>query len=672
MLSHAVATCVGVYIGLLLNSKLHMDSLTFPAQEFYAPLSSFTNETDRYRVIANKQQTRQGAKALNDDAAAAAAFTNNNNASRSNDAVNNNNININNIKAHPICQRLHPVAPALDYWTRHASQIHAATQLTPYDTKFHFHDFTAQLLHIITPRLPHSILSVPHDWSTVQTILDKALARYEYLQNPASKPFAPPVKMVILGGSVLVGRNCRKLMKDLGIQDMLLPNRACTWAYRLQVFFDQVFIPDVVKITKISVGGTNTAIGATIFQYDLLPESARHPDIVLNAYSTNDMHILTILEAQSAGNQTLRDRVFEITQEFVRVVMEKRPCQTTQPLLLHIDDYLGNEQREIWATTELAQGVGVLAHYYGFATMSYANVVRQWVYGDTRETWFSPEGWYANNKKKGEMTREIHPGMGMHIVATWVVAYNLLNLVTTYCSLEPWLSPPKDSMDYSKSFLAESLPLMGYLSDIPGKPKLPPQSALPPLLTPELSLETISGDWREVDKQFHLENDSLDCSKRSATKCIFSWVSGMSQQQDNTTWIEEHFGARQVKSDGWKLVNDGGKLGYSPTKLGDETILEFPKLSQDISTVTFFTLKSYGKKWENSKLRAMIEVRSDGSEWKELAADELIGIHDKETSEMYTTAIELPSEAKGGTSLRVRYRLESGETFKLMGLAVCS
>ena len=160
----------------------------------------------------------------------------------------------------------------------------------------------------------------------------------------------------------------------------------------------------MVEITKISMGGTNTAVGAQIFEYELLPEAARNPDIVLNAYSTNDMHILTILEAES-GNQTLRDRVFEITQEFVRVVLEKRPCQTHQPLLLHMDDYLGNEQREIWATTELSQGVSVLAHYYGFASMSYANIVRQWVYGDTRETWFSPEGWY-NGKKNRDGTRD--------------------------------------------------------------------------------------------------------------------------------------------------------------------------------------------------------------------------------------------------------------------------
>jgi hypothetical protein len=58
-----------------------------------------------------------------------------------------------------------------------------------------------------------------------------------------------------------------------------------------------------------------------------------------------------------------------------------------------MDDYLGNEQREILVTTELAQATMVLANYYGFTSMSYANVVRDIVYGDTHEIFGSrPQG----------------------------------------------------------------------------------------------------------------------------------------------------------------------------------------------------------------------------------------------------------------------------------------
>jgi hypothetical protein len=36
------------------------------------------------------------------------------------------------------------------------------------------------------------------------------------------------------------------------------------------------------------------------------------------------------------------------------------------------------------------------------------------------------------------MLREIHPGMGMHIISTWVAAYSLPNLGLTFCSMEPF------------------------------------------------------------------------------------------------------------------------------------------------------------------------------------------------------------------------------------------
>jgi hypothetical protein len=296
----------------------------------------------------------------------------------------------------------------------------------------------------------------------------------------------------------------------------------------------------------------------------LIPPQAQNPDIIINAYSTNDMHILTALEAQS-GNQTLREKVFEMTQDFVRTVLKRQPCQDHRPLLIHLDDYLGNEQREIMATTELSQGVRVLANYYGFSSLSYSNVVRDLVYGDTREGWFSPDGWWPN--KATTMEREIHPGMGMHITTSWLVAYNLLHIATIYCSMEVW-NPGSDQrlnlkeFDYNTSAIAKFAPLRGsWHKAVPGRPKVPPLG-LPPLLKSQLGLEDVSEQWREMTKQEDKQLNTVDCESRDKdySKCIFSWVSGLSQQQNNRTWIEGYVGARIQSSDGWKLANDKANL----------------------------------------------------------------------------------------------------------------
>jgi hypothetical protein len=308
----------------------------------------------------------------------------------------------------PLCRRFPYLAKesALSLWLDHTPLIHKSSQLLENDKRYDYHDFTAQLLEVVSPRLSRSVLNLPLDWTVVDRIMQKIDARYRFLKEGGEE--APPVKIVVMGGSILVGRNCRKLNKDLGIS-FTLPNRQCTYAHRLQKFLDLVGgTTEVFHVTKIAMGGTNTAVGSQIFYYDLLPREGHNPDIVINAYATNDMHVLTLLEAQS-GNQTLGQRVFEMTQEFVRDVMQEQPCRD-KPLLIHMDDYLGNEQREILSTMELSQAAGALADYYGFSRISYANVVRDIVYGDTKEFWFSPEGWWPKGAEG--MEREIHPGMG--------------------------------------------------------------------------------------------------------------------------------------------------------------------------------------------------------------------------------------------------------------------
>jgi hypothetical protein len=180
----------------------------------------------------------------------------------------------------------------------------------------------------------------------------------------------------------------------------------CSWPARLEHLINTIAGQNVIEVINLSAGGTNTKTGTTLMEFGLIPPQARDPDIVINSYATNDMHVLTMREAAN-NNMTLRDKTFTMAQDFTRIVMGD-PCPEKRPLLLFLDDYLGNEQRSILQTTELSQGLQVLANYYGYGLVSYPDVVRDWVYGTTAETTFSPAGWYKDNKEG--MFREIHPG----------------------------------------------------------------------------------------------------------------------------------------------------------------------------------------------------------------------------------------------------------------------
>lgn len=589
----------------------------------------------------------------------------------------------------------HPISSTLGVWNSRLGQIVEATR-HELDKRWVLHDFTAQLLHLVSPdRLARSTMSLPHDWTPVQNALKVVYSRHVFETNrerqekqqsggdgggTTTPPLLPKpprkLKILIMGGSLIVGVNCRRIVKDNNL-GMMMPNRLCTWTHRLESFLNNMFGGDYVEVHKIALGGTNTQTGFVMWDSNFLPDETKNPDIVINAYSTNDMHILTALQAKD-GNLTMRDKVLEMTQDFVRSVLKDGPCA---PLLLHMDDYLGNEQREVLATTELAQATMVLANYYGFTSMSYANVVRDIVYGDTYEYWISPQGWYED-PKDDTMVREIHPGMGMHIISTWVAAYNMLHLALTFCSMESFWNATVvvDHNTVQPYQVIHGLPKLRGNPNIPGKPKGRP-AGLPPPLIDSLSLENITQAWKAATPIGSVCPDDRAATSTSEDRCPFSWFSGISKLGENETYAHDLFSTGNVlvaENTGWGINTAGKKLGISPAAKRKESFLKFKFEGIKLRSITIFYMKSYGKQWENSRIALTVTTKTTGSASEVLQHDELEGIHDKQTSETYTHRIDLLVSSSSlvmrngnATTMEVTIQHIGGETFKIMGLAIC-
>ena len=551
-----------------------------------------------------------------------------------------------------------PVPSTVGLWNSMLNTIIQASKHEK-DHRFKLHYFTAQLLHLVSPdRLARSTMALPHDWTPVQRVMKTLHDRYLFLTQGA--PQTRKLKILVMGGSLIVGANCRKVITDLNL-GIKMPVKLCVWPHRLETFLNKMLGGDYVEVHKIALGGTNTQTGFVMLDSNFLPDEAKDPDIVINAYSTNDMHILTVLQAQE-GNQTLRDKVMEMTQDFVRSVMKDGPCA---PLLMIMDDYLGNEQREILHTTELSQATMVLANYYGFSSVSYGNVVRDIVYGDTHEYWISPEGWYDGNASD-TMTREIHPGMGMHIITAWVAAFNMLHLAMTYCAIEPFVNAMTtvDSDTERPYETIQGLPRMRNTFAVPGKPKGRP-AGLPPPLVKSLSLENVTKVWKAAKPVGALCHET----KSDEERCPFSWFSGLSDQGKNETYAQSLFSVTNpymTENTGWDINTLGKKLGISPIPDRKQPLMTMEFENIQLSTVTLFYMKSYGKNWDNSKIA--VTVTLDG---KEFIRDELVGIHDKETSETYTHRIDLPVSSTTIQNAQVTLQHTGGLTFKIMGMAIC-
>ena len=563
---------------------------------------------------------------------------------------------------------------ALTLWNNHLSTILSASK-HPLDGKFTQHNIQAHILKIITPRLFLGQKSVPRDWKVLHALVQKVNRRLQYLRQgkPSSSEDAPPpLRVAVLGGSVTMGVNCWTPVKRLNYAE-------CSWPNRFMHTINRIAGGDVIVVENLAQGGTNSGIGKSMLEFDLLSDHIAHPDVVVNAYSTNDMHVITMNQA-SSNEVTMRDLTFEMNQDFARVVLNKcmvnadNDGKAVPPLLLYLDDYLGNEQHEILKTTEASQGIQVLANYYGFGFVSYADVVRDFVYGTTNETVFSPAGWYKG--KSLEMTREVHPQAGMHVATSFLMAFYALQLVANYCQMGIWKPHADDHLTYETTKVAN----MPALKDDHARLEQMPNSVhshLPPWLSDSLSLETVSDDWRnELPRQ---------CSDQR--RCPVSWMGKMVRSgiHDPEQSILDYVKPYWVQPSEWQFKDDTGKnkkenrkYGFFPNKI-DETdrppimTLDFSSVESKndavVKRLTVFYLKSYGEKWEKANATVRVQTTSDG---RDLVSETLKGSHEKKTSELSSDTLEW-NEKTTLSSIQIQIEGDkNGATFKLLGMAICS
>ena len=435
----------------------------------------------------------------------------------------------------------------------------------------------------------------------------------------------------------------------------------------------------LVRVLNKSSGGLNSAVGETLLRYEMMGPNTY--DVIINAYATNDMHINTMKKAEQSGATAFGDFVMSIQQEFVRTALSlETTCDNTDqkqkhpssPMLLFLNDYLGNEQRSVLATTEGGHGIDLLASYYGFGAMSYPDMVRDWVYANTTDPHFSPNLWHPPNKVG--MRREIHHTAVFHRIAVFLVSYYAWVTVSTYCGLVVWSPSPDHHSDVSSI-----------------------RRGLPPRLTKHLVLDTISEEWKNHD---HLRRDAAansltalthiskgtpsetatPCAAASAhPRCALSWMSQFHDLSNKN--IRDYFiPFVHPPSTTWTVVDQDGKKpkpGWSPSYdgLGQALVLDIPLTNKrPVQTVVLFVLKSYGEKWENSTASIEVLQRAPAgtASWESVLGPQFVtGYHNKTTSETYTEELALPRTVTPPATLRIRLVLEGGHTFKLMGIAAC-
>lgn len=193
--------------------------------------------------------------------------------------------------------------------------------------------------------MPRSVKNLPRDWTVTQRIIQKGTICYNYLQQQQLEQgkkqtkkddddnistIPPPIKIVVMGGSVTMGINCKTIHHPIR-------GGRCAWPFHLQNLINNWAGGELVTVSNDAIGGTNSKIADSMIRYELVPVKSQTPDILINLYSTNDMHITTMKEASNTGIDR-EEYIMQIQQQFVRKALSSYPYPCQQPFLLFVND----------------------------------------------------------------------------------------------------------------------------------------------------------------------------------------------------------------------------------------------------------------------------------------------------------------------------------------------
>ena len=527
------------------------------------------------------------------------------------------------------------------------------------------------------------LIAILH-WDKVGSILEKGFKRYKYLKNGGKLADAPPpVRILILGGSVTLGVNCPRYPAWKAPSKV----HSCSWVGRDIAGINKLLGEDVVNYRAYPMGGTNSKLGSMLLEYNVgLIEDY---DVIINAYSTNDMHSKSMKDAEGRG-MTLERSLLESTQEFVRAGLQnvKRCRDRKLPLLIFYNDYMGNEQQDIMTINSYTSSISQLASHYGISHFSMAELAKHVIMGDPDETWFSPNDWPERN---------VHPGRGFHIATQWVFMYNFLEMATTYCDMKDTNSLPLRDVRSFNNIKAnnvtriatstspfshwtgyaptQGLPLKNNKSpSYPRKP-LPLPFGPPPPLNENLTLINSSSKWRELEIEA-LAAEQSECETGIFSPCAFAFIGNLPGAK-RPKQLEKLFQKVMVNNTGWGVVNDHEKIGYAALEEGATFKIRVYVRDSDqpVKSLTILSMKSYGEKWKDSLLHVNVthnpNLKDPTSVPVTIGEMDIQGFHDKHTSEYYTHKIDLRHSVGAREELWVDAVLKGGSTFKIAGMLIC-
>ena len=146
---------------------------------------------------------------------------------------------------------------ASEMWTANVGRIWSISQnprAPQYTNTTELHEILHETLR--PSRLRRGILSRPFDVAQGAALQNAV----KIVERKMKDDSAPPLRIVVLGGSVTAGRGCEPGSRSL-------VNRECAWPRRFESMVNELAGKQIVRVTNLASGGTSTAQGIVFVKY---------------------------------------------------------------------------------------------------------------------------------------------------------------------------------------------------------------------------------------------------------------------------------------------------------------------------------------------------------------------------------------------------------------------
>ncbi len=563
-----------------------------------------------------------------------------------------------------ICSHLHSQSlTTSQLWKKYLPEIMNAS-INPEFLADEKNDTRRELLEqVLTPsRMRRSAIHLPtFSHGIIKNVMEIVERR---IQDPKKNP---PLQIAVFGGSVTIGRGCLGKKKGNG--------GLCAWPKRLELLINQFVGMELVKIHNLGVGGTDSSVGTKIVKYWMYPDELMKfgPDVIINGGSTNDALPSYLLTPEDDYVIATADVVRNRLQPFIRTALQTKRC-STQPLVIHVDDYLGPQQKQLLGELQYISVMSQLARWYDTVAISYGELVRDVVYQNTDDPTFF-------NKK------DVHYGRWAHQTIAWAVGFTTMNLVQNYCSDEYITRTASNTTRSIVHGSVEEVIEASKKDDAADNDESLKGSIrkhklyLPPPLTRELLLGSATVSFDTALNDAHKSFVEYDCTNYKQEEffspCIVKWIStpgGFRIPQINQflrTYAtnNENWGAENQMKEGW-----GNKIGLATSVANSTLTLRFQKITNSVKTLTFYFMRSYGDKWKDSLVKITVSRIKENDNAEVVLENTISGVWENVNATVSLTLTETMVFEKSfmkGETFTMKVDLISGNHFKIMGIFLC-